>query len=120
MTGWVTASRAKVSLTRRLGKSAPGHRRDDREVILLAQLGLEPGPEADVLVVLVDVDELPQLAVLVINALTEAGVLRLQGVQCLRHGPPVDFHHRLPRGQATKRPWDSHLDGHGWSPCVLS
>src|ERR1700682_4675606 len=116
MTGWVTASRANVSLTRRLGKSAPRHGGDDGEIILLGQLRLQAGAEADVLVILVDVDELAKLAVLVVDPLSEAGVLGLQGVKRLGHGSAIHLHDRLPGGEAAQRPWDSDFDGHG---CLL-
>src|ERR1700716_1284981 len=112
MTGCVTASRAKVSLTRRLGKSAAGDRWHDGEVVALAQLGLEPGAEADVLVVLVDVDELAKLAVGVVDALPEAGVLGLKRAEHLGHGGALDFDHGLARSQAAQWTRDSDFDGH--------
>src|SRR5258708_29163532 len=114
--GWVTASRAKVSLTLRLGKSAPGDGGNGREVVAGAQLGGQPGAKADVLVVLVNVDELAQPAVGVVDPLPETRVLGLQRLQRLLHGDARDFDHGLTGGEAAQRPRDTDFDGHEWSP----
>src|SRR2546430_2611643 len=50
---------------------SPGHRRNDGDLVLLRQWGVQALPEPDVLVVEEQVDELPRLAVVVQEAALE-------------------------------------------------
>src|SRR6266850_6505133 len=116
MTGSLTMSGPKISLSRRLPiaeslrpKSAPGYRRHDRDLVLLAHLGLEARPQPDVLVIQVHVDELPQLALVVQQPVAEA---RVAGVERLDRRLEIARLHRhgdLSVGQPAKRAWDSKL-----------
>src|SRR5487761_460751 len=93
MTGSLTISGPNISLRRLLpmveslkAKSAPRYRRHDRDLVLLAHLGLETGPQAHVLVVQIDVDELPQLTLVIEQPVPEAGIA---GVQRLDRGHEI-------------------------------
>src|SRR5450759_443815 len=59
--------------------TTPGHSWDDRDLVLLVNLRPQPRTEPHVLVVQVHVDELTQLALLVEQAVLEAGIARVQG-----------------------------------------
>src|SRR5437762_3345896 len=137
MTGSLTIAGPKISLSRRLpmrrvypphprvGRSgrdrlagaggegirdsAPCDRRHYRDLVLFRHLGLEPGSQADVFIVQIDVDELPQLPSVVQQAVPEpwvAGVERVDG------GAQIGgFHDHcdLPFGEASKRAWNAEL-----------
>src|SRR6267378_1632095 len=116
MTGSLTMSGPKISLSRRLPiveslklKSAPGYRGHNRDLVLLAHLGLEARPQAHVLIVEVDVHELPQLSLLVEQPVLEPGV---PGVQRLYRRPQVarfDRHGDLAFRQPAQGSWNSKL-----------
>src|SRR5438445_4586495 len=86
MTGSFTSEGPKMSLSRLLAITArsllsarsPGHRRHDRDLVLVANLRLEAGTEPDVLVVQVHVHELSELALVVEKAILEARVARVE------------------------------------------
>src|SRR5450631_3651638 len=118
MTGSLTMSGPNISLRRRLPiaeslkpESAPGYRRHDRDLVLFADLGLEAWPQADVLVVQVHVDELPQLALVVKEPVPESRVASVERFDCRLEIARLDRHGDLTVGQSAKRAWDSKL-GH--------
>src|SRR5487761_1184413 len=116
MTGSLTMSGPNISLSRRRPiaeslkpKSPPGHRRHDRDLVLLTDLGLEAWSKAYILVVQVDVDELPQLTLVVQESVPKARVAgverldrRFQVVRLNRHGD-------LTVGEPAQRAWDAKL-----------
>src|SRR5260370_15338012 len=102
--------RTVVRATRR---SASSDRRDDREVVTVLQRRLEPGTEADVFVVPVDVDELAQLPLVVVEPLLEARVLLIQLVERLRHIGGIDLDDGRATRELAKRAGDANLDRHG-------
>src|SRR5260370_19382181 len=79
------------TVVRATTRSASSDRRDDREVVAVFQRSLEPGTEADVFVVPVDVDELTQLPLVVVDPLLEARILLIQLVERLRHIGDIDL-----------------------------
>src|SRR5665213_3307591 len=116
MTGSLTMSGPNISLSRRLPiaeslrlKSAPGYCRHDRDLVLLGDLGLEAWPQADVLIVQVHVDELPQLALVVQEPVPEARVPRVERLDRRLEIGRLDRHGDLTLGQPAKRAWDSKL-----------
>src|ERR1700737_857444 len=68
----------------RATESAPSDRGDDREVVAVLQRRLEPGSEPNVFVVAVDVDELAQLALVVVESLPKTRELLVELVERLR------------------------------------
>src|SRR5476651_2243551 len=68
------------------GRSAACDGGDDRERLTCRERGVEAGEEADVLIVHEEVDEAPQLALFVEEALTDAGVGHLECVDRLADG----------------------------------
>src|SRR2546428_13302226 len=72
-------------------RSASSDRRNDGKVVAVLQRRLEPGAEADVLVVSVDVDELAELSLVVVEPLLEARELLVELVQRLRHVARIDL-----------------------------
>src|SRR5258708_24857399 len=121
ITGSVTSSGLKLSLPRRLATGtrlqAAGDGGDDRQVVVLADGGVETLAEADVGVVEVDVDELAELAGAVVETVVEARELDLEVLERQRHGRALHLDLRASVGQAAKWPWDADGDCHG---CVLS
>src|SRR5216683_1697453 len=116
MTGSLTISGPKINLRRRLamrrslsGGLASGHSRHDRDLVLLGHLGRKAGAEADVLVVEVNVHKLPELALLVQQAVLEARVALLQLVD---RGPEIgrfDGDGHLALGESAQRSGDAEL-----------
>src|SRR5690348_5885117 len=86
-----------------------GHRRHDRDLVLLGDLRAQPGPESNVLVVQVHVDELPQLPALVKQPVAETGRARVQRLDRRRQVRGLDVHSHLPIRQAPERTGDSKL-----------
>src|SRR4029077_19476879 len=84
-------------------ESASGDRRHDGEVVAVLERRFQPRPEANVLVVPVDVDELAELALVVIEALLETREFLVQLVERLRHVAGIDLNNgraarQLPQG----------------------
>src|SRR5438477_9663126 len=69
--------------------AAPGHRGNDGELVTLADRCVEALAEADVGVIDVDVDELAQVAGVVVEALTKPRVRAVEAGQRLRHRRPL-------------------------------
>src|SRR4029077_17064468 len=114
MTGSFTMSGPKMSLSRRLpmagslrGIGAPRYGRHDRDLVLLCDLGLQPRPQPDVLVVEVDVDELPELSLVVQQAVPEAGEARIQRLDGRAEVARLDLHRDLAVGKPPERAWNA-------------
>src|ERR1700693_1734230 len=114
MTGSLTMSGPNISLSRRLPiaeslkpKSAPGYRRHNRDLILLADLGLQARSQAHVLVVQVHVHELPQLALVVQEPVPKAGIAHVERLDRRLEVGRLDRHGDLTLGQPAQRAWDS-------------
>src|ERR1700694_4897813 len=60
----------------------PGHRGNDRDLVLLVNFRTQARTEPHVLIIQVDVDELAQLATLVEQTVPEAGVASVQSSDC--------------------------------------
>src|SRR5438132_3729685 len=108
-----TASRGSASS----GSSGPsagasGDGGDDRDLVALADGRVQSLAESDVGVIDVDVDELAQLARLVVQAVTESGVAALEARQSFRHGGAVDADLGAAIGQAPERAGNSNHDCH--------
>src|ERR1700680_1495211 len=88
---------------------APGHRGDDRDLVLRLYLRPQPRTEPHVLVVQVHVDELTQLALLVEQAVFEAGIARVKRVDGGREAPRLHVHSGLPVRKTAQRTRDSEL-----------
>src|SRR6266550_6502998 len=116
MTGSLTMSGPKISLSRRLPiaeslklKSAPGYRGHYRDLVLLAHLGLEARTQPYVLIVEVDVHELPQLALLVEQPVLEPWVARVQRLDRRPEVAGFDRHGDLPFRQPAQWSRNSKL-----------
>src|ERR1700680_4157906 len=83
-------------------ESASGDCRHDREVVAVFERRLQPRPEANVLVVPVDVDELAELPFVVVKALLETRELLVQFVKRLRHVAGIDLDNGRTAGQLPK------------------
>src|SRR5712692_1498821 len=116
MTGSLTMSGPKISLRRRLAirrilicRRAPGHSRHDRDLVLLRHLRIEAGAQTNVLVVQVDVHELPEPPALVQQAILEAWVARVERIDRRPEIRGFDGDCDLALGEAPKRSWDAKL-----------
>src|SRR5260370_23381245 len=116
MTGSLTMSGPKISLRRRLAMRrslscwpASGHSRHDRDRVLLGHLGRKAGAETDVLVVQVDVHELPELAALIQQSILETRVALVQRVDRRPEIRGFDGDCHLALGEAPKRSGDAKL-----------
>src|SRR6476646_2902542 len=116
MTGSLTMSGPKISLSRRLPiaeslklNRPSGYRRHDRDLVLLPDFGLEARPQPDVLVVQIDVHELPQLTLVVKQPVAKAWVAGVQRLDRRLEIARLDRHCELSAGQPAKRTWDSKL-----------
>src|SRR5437868_2824347 len=94
------------------GASAPCDRRDDGKVVAVLQRRLESGAEPNVFVIPVNVDELPELALVVVEALAEARVLLVQHVEGLRDVARVDLDDGRPAGELAQGAGDANFDRH--------
>src|ERR1700674_1618253 len=74
---------------------APGHRGDDRDLVLRMNLRPQPRTEPHVLVVQVHVDELTELTALVEEAVFEARETRVEGLDCCGKVACLDLHRGL-------------------------
>src|SRR6202012_52034 len=90
--------------------SAAGDRRDDGDRLTVGHRRLESLEEPDVLVVEENVDEPPELSGVVEQALGEARVGGVEGLQGLADGGPVDRHLPGASGEVAQLGRDS--DGH--------
>src|ERR687888_451822 len=96
------------------GSTAPGDGGDDRNLIAVLERGLLRLEEPDVLLVDVDVDEAPQLARLVDEALLQPGELALQVVDQALHrvAPGLDLGVALrDRAQRGRDPYEHRHAG---------
>src|SRR5437870_1180982 len=93
-------------------ESASGDRWHDGEVVAVLERRLQPRPEAYVLVVPVDVDELAELSLVVVEALLETREFLVQFVQRLRHVAGIDLDDGRAASQLTKRAGHANLDRH--------
>src|SRR6266851_2461384 len=116
MTGSLTSACPKINLSRRLAmrrslvsRTTSGDGRHDRDLVLLGHLRLEAGAEPDVLVIEVDVHELAELAVVVEQAVLEARVAPVEGVDRRPDIGALDGHGYLALGEAPKRSGDTKL-----------
>src|SRR5207237_10537306 len=100
------------TVVRATGASAPCNRRDDGEVVAVLQRLLEPGAEPNVFVVPVDVDELPELAFVVIKTLAKAGVFLIQRVQRLGDVARIDLDDSRPASELAQRAGHANFDRH--------
>src|SRR5262249_19524457 len=91
----------------------PRDRGEDREDVAVGELGVEPLEVADVVVVLVDVDELVQAALVVEEVLAQAGILLDEGTEDVADGRAVDTDRRLAVGLGSQNSGELHLDRHG-------
>src|SRR5690348_18472526 len=114
MTGSLRLSPRNVRRTvvRATGASAPCNRRDDGEVVAVLQRRLESGAESYVLVVPVDVDELAQLALVVVEPLAKARILLVQLVERLRDIAGIDLDNGRSASQLTQGAGDANFDRH--------
>src|ERR1700689_2073165 len=93
-----------------------GHGRDDGDDLALADRRVQAVEKADVLVGQKDVHEPAQLATLVEQALGEARVPRIEGVEHLADGGAVHGHLAGPTGERPQLGRDPHADAHRSSP----
>src|SRR6202521_4721755 len=114
MTGSFRVSPRNVRRTvvRAMTLSASGNSRDDRKVVAILQRRLEPGAEADVFVVPVDIDELAELPLVIVEPFLEARELLVQLVECLRHVARIDLHDGRAASQLAQRAGHTNLDRH--------
>src|ERR1700682_5616565 len=92
--------------------SASSDRRHDGEVVAVHELRLQSRPEANILVVPVDVDELAELPLVVVEAFLESRKLQVQLVQGLRHVAGIDLDNGRAASQLPKGAGDTDLDRH--------
>src|SRR4030081_1362337 len=90
--------------------SASSDRRHDGEVVAVLERRLQPRPEANILVVPVDVDELPKLALVVVETLFESWELLVQFVEGLRHVAGIDLDNGRAASQLPQSAGDTDLD----------
>src|SRR4030081_2178537 len=114
MTGSLTSAEPKMSFRRRrpMGRSlnsnrSPGYSRHDRDLVPIGTFGLEPRAQADVLVVQVEVDELPELAFIVEQAVSESRIALVQGRDRGLDVGRIDAHRDLAVGKAGQRAGDA-------------
>src|SRR5712692_7066586 len=108
----------KMSLSRRLaiGRSlnralASGDGRHDGDFVIIGHLRLESRPKPDVFIIEVHVHELAELAVVVEQAVLEAGVALVEGVDRRPDIRSFYCHGHLAFGEAPERAGDAKL-GH--------
>src|SRR5712664_1273307 len=101
------------TVVRAIRRSASSDRRDDREVVAVLQRRLETGAEANVFVIPVDVDNLPQLPLVVVESPLEAWEFLIQLLQCLRNVGGIDFDDGRAAGELAKRARYPNFDRHG-------
>src|SRR3984893_11322819 len=107
----VSPRNVRRTVVRAMG-SASGDRRYDGEVVAVLERRLQPRPEANILVVPVDVDELAKFSLVVIQALLETRELLVQFVKRLRHVAGIDLDNGRTAGQLPKSARDADLDRH--------
>src|ERR1700730_1352422 len=114
MTGSFRVSPRNVRRTvvRAMAVSASGDSRDDRKVVAVLQRRLEPGAEADVFVVPVDIDELAALTLVVVEAFLEARELLVQLIEGLRHVARIDLDDGRAASQLAQCAGHTNLDRH--------
>src|ERR1700674_3260120 len=114
MTGSFRVSPRNVRRTvvRAMAVSASGDGRDDRKVVAVLQRRLEPGAEADVFVVPVDIDELAELPLVVVEPFLEARELLVQLVERLRDVAGIDLNNGRAARQLAQRAGHANLDRH--------
>src|SRR5262249_42511678 len=103
-----SAPRPRVKRT----KSAPGDRREDGYRLAVGHRSVEAVEEANVVVGHEHVDEPAQAAVVVEEAVREAGVGGIEALQDLRHGGALHLDGGTPARQWAKGGGDAHGDGH--------
>src|SRR5487761_244678 len=86
-----------------------GHSRDDRDLVLRLDLCPQSGTEPHVFVVQVHVDELTKLALLVEQAVLEAGIAGVKRLDGRREIDRLHIDCGLAVGQTAQRTWDSKL-----------
>src|SRR3979411_2733781 len=92
--------------------SASSDPRHDGEVVAVLERRLQPRPEANVLVVPVDVDELAELALVVVEALLESRELLVLFVEALPHVGGMDLDDGRTARQLPQRAGHTDLDRH--------
>src|SRR4029077_3810282 len=107
----VSPRNVRRTVVRAIG-SAPGDRRHDGEVVAVLERRLQPRPEANVLVVPVDVDELAELPLVVVEALLEAREFLVQLVERLGYVPGIDLNNGRTTGQLPQGTGDANFDRH--------
>src|SRR4029453_16212148 len=83
-------------------------RRDDRDLVAVLELAPAPVQEAHVLLVHVDVDELPEVTRLVAEAVAEPGILAIQIVDQLADVLALGVHLSRPAGVPPGRRGNAH------------
>src|SRR5439155_9258605 len=116
ITGSLTSEGPKISFSLLLatagslsGPSAPSYCWNDRNFVPVGDFGAEPRAEADVLVVQVDVDELPQLPALVEEPVLEARVAGVERLDRRAQVGPADLNSDLAVRQPAERAGNSEL-----------
>src|SRR6202035_3193735 len=93
-------------------ESASSDRWHDGEVVAVLERGLQPRPEANVLVVPVDVDELAELSLVVIEALLEAREFLIQFVQRSARVTGMALDNGRAASQLSQATGDANFDRH--------
>src|ERR1700681_2519940 len=116
MTGSFTMAGPKINFSRLrpIARSlsllaTPGHGGDDRDLVLRLNFRPQPRTESHVLVVQVHVDELTKLALLVEEAVLEAGIARVERLDGVREVDRLDVDSGLAVRKAAQRTRDSKL-----------
>src|SRR5216683_1043145 len=107
----VSPRNVRRTVVRAIG-SASGDGRHDGEVVAVHELGLQSRPEANILIVPVDVDELAELTLVIVKALLETREFLIQLVQRLRDVGGIDLDNGRAAGQLPQGAGDANLDRH--------
>src|SRR5216683_1330637 len=107
----VSPRNVRRTVVRAIG-SASGDGRHDGEVVAVHELGLQSRPEANILIVPVDVDELAELTLVIVKALLETREFLIQLVQRLRDVTGIDLDNGRAAGQLPQGAGDANLDRH--------
>ena len=108
----ITADRGRRSSGRSAATATSGNGGDDRYLVALGDGGFEALGEADIGVIDIDVDELPQAPGVVVQTIVEARIGRIEVGEHRADGFTLDAHLGAAAGEPAKRSRNANRGGH--------